>query len=623
MFEDDDEFPPSADLNSPVGDLGTLSVQSPSRHECGGSHSPQSLVHVASSPCKLEQIPILNTDVEVAPAADRVVSDSLSMSIALRDTTQLLGATSLACDASLPVSEPALTADDILRNVSQLPSENLGRLGLGNNSHAWQSGAWSFDGRTGLRSNTRAHGRLTSLVCRFIHALLPAFSFTAFAILQNIKVENHVDHDSRSQSLHLLIPLSSFQGGSVRVDEDGASAVLRVADGPVLLDPSRPHSVEEWTGHRAVLVAFSPDGFEKLSQPDQELLVSLGFRPPAPQGDSFGVGPVSSAFVTRAAEEQCAACVPAVPDQVPSSVPASGFAADVADRAQSRLFLDLCSGSSAPLSSALSAQGVCCLPLDVLIDQGQNLLADSFYEDVLRLAFSGIVAYGHASPPCCEYTLLKQMPGGPPPCRSVEHMDGLPDNTPDMCTKVRDSRTLMQRSAQILRAVFQGGGHVSLEQPRNSLAWREPFVQAFLSDLQVDLVVIPACRYGLDAYKHWLFAGTWRPIQEMQGQCTHAQGTHPSFAGVHDGHGNFASRATAMFPKAMAEHFCRLVLPLFAPCSLNCEAAGSLLTLPQAMRLLPVRELNDFPRATQDGGGMNMQRFVLPALPSPLGRCTY
>ena len=109
---------------------------------------------------------------------------------------------------------------------------------------------------------------------------------------------------------------------------------------------------------------------------------------------------------------------------------------------------------------------------------------------------------GHGSRPCCEYSLLELRLGGPPPCRSPQHLNGLPGNDAAAETRVQQSRTILERTIAILYAVYQSGGHVSLEQPRNSMSWSEPAAQGFMLDVSADLVVVAACAFGMAFGKH-------------------------------------------------------------------------------------------------------------------------
>ena len=275
----------------------------------------------------------------------------------------------------------------------------------------------------------------------------------------------------------------------------------------------------------------------------------------------------------------------------------------------SRFFLDICSGATSPLASAAVARGIPAIPIDILRNPAHDLLDVALFEQILRVAFSGRIAMGHGSPPCCEYSLLKLRPGGPPPCRSPQHLNGLPTNDAAANARVTQSRVILERTVAILYAVYQSGGHASLEQPRNSMSWSEPAAQGFMLDISADLVVVAACEFEMPFDKHWLFATSWRPLQSLQSVCPHAAGFHESFAGVRDASGDFLSRKTATFPNALAQRYVELIAPLFP----GVVAPASEVTLEQATASVPVRPEASFPRACQDGGGI----YSVPDWASP------
>ena len=79
------------------------------------------------------------------------------------------------------------------------------------------------------------------------------------------------------------------------------------------------------------------------------------------------------------------------------------------------MFLDVCSGAQAPLSEALLGFDRAVLPIDILVSPEMDLLNDRFFEELLRLCASGLVAYCGASPPCSDFSLLKLRSPGPSP----------------------------------------------------------------------------------------------------------------------------------------------------------------------------------------------------------------
>ena len=64
-----------------------------------------------------------------------------------------------------------------------------------------------------------------------------------------------------------------------------------------------------------------------------------------------------------------------------------------------QFFLDICSGVDKPLSAAMARRGIPWLAFDPVRDPSHDLLNDGNYEMLLRVAFSGQVAYCHAAPP--------------------------------------------------------------------------------------------------------------------------------------------------------------------------------------------------------------------------------
>ena len=155
---------------------------------------------------------------------------------------------------------------------------------------------------------------------------------------------------------------------------------------------------------------------------------------------------------------------------------------------------------------------------------------------------------------------LKLRPGGLKAIRSPEFLGGLPSNTPEMQSRVLSSRALLHRCVQLLECAFEGGGHCDLEQPTNAMSWMEDFVQAFLLRVHAHCISTPACRWGLDLAKSWLFASSSSLLHTLAGKCTHPANSHSSIAGVLDSFGCFASQQTAIYPAALCQAYARLML---------------------------------------------------------------
>ena len=90
-----------------------------------------------------------------------------------------------------------------------------------------------------------------------------------------------------------------------------------------------------------------------------------------------------------------------------------------------RLFLDLFAGHSAPLSCAAKAMNIDHFsPFDIEFNATCDILNDDLFENLLKLAHSGLIGAVWSAPPCRFYSTLRKNDGGPPPLRSKEFLDG-------------------------------------------------------------------------------------------------------------------------------------------------------------------------------------------------------
>ena len=131
--------------------------------------------------------------------------------------------------------------------------------------------------RVGLRRHTKIYPQFTSLLCRYVRALMPGLAFAAVACFTNLAAGVHTDPNNEPGSLNWIAPLTSFVGGQVKIHTHPPK-LLQVAEGPCTLDPSVPHSTCPWQGTRTVLVAYLPKNVKNLALADLKLLSDLGFK---------------------------------------------------------------------------------------------------------------------------------------------------------------------------------------------------------------------------------------------------------------------------------------------------------------------------------------------------------
>ena len=160
---------------------------------------------------------------------------------------------------------------------------------------------------------------------------------------------------------------------------------------------------------------------------------------------------------------------------------------------------------------------------------------------------------------------------------------------------------MLSRCVQCLILVFQAGGHVHLEQPPSAMSWLEPLVQDFLSLISAFCINLPACAFGWNIHKAWMFVTSFPGLQVMGSKCQHPQEAHESIAGKHNLAGDFLSKDTACYPESLAATFATIIDPLLSDHHQD-------LSWPFPNFILPSKGHDDFPKSSEDGGGL----FSLP-----------
>lgn len=230
-----------------------------------------------------------------------------------------------------------------------------------------------------------------------------------------------------------------------------------------------------------------------------------------------------------------------------------------------RIFLDICSGSTRPLSQALIALHADVISFDILLDQHMDLLDDHGYEALLKLCASGAVAYAAASPSCSQYSRLKlRMDSGPPPLRTPEFLQGVPGLGAADLAKVQTSYTVLSRCLTCLSVVHSSGGHVHLEQPSSAMSWLEPETQSFIRSIGHHCINVAACHFGKNWHKNWMFSSSLPTLTQLGCTCPHPPGSHEQVAGRTNQAGDFFSRDTACYPDMLASRFAEIIAPLLS-----------------------------------------------------------
>ena len=231
------------------------------------------------------------------------------------------------------------------------------------------------------------------------------------------------------------------------------------------------------------------------------------------------------------------------------------------------MFLALFAGHSAPLSCAAKTMNFDHFsPFDIEFNATCDILNDDLFENLLKLAHSGLVGAVWSAPPCRFYSTLRKNNGGPPPLRSKEFLDGFPSLSNYQKRQVQESKEIHRRSDLICIAVFQQGGFAGKEQSLNSIAWKEPSSRQFVEQCSCYFVATPACKWGLDFFKYWAIAATSEHISHLAGHCSHRD--HMDFRGKRLPDGSYISALTAEYPSAFASAIIDIISPWVTKSSL-------------------------------------------------------
>ena len=218
-----------------------------------------------------------------------------------------------------------------------------------------------------------------------------------------------------------------------------------------------------------------------------------------------------------------------------------------------QFLLDLCSGATRPLSQAAFRNELACFSVDILLDTSHDLLQDVFYESMLRWCFSGLFLFALAGPPCGDFSRAKLRPGGPKPLRTPEFPFGVPG--------LSDRGQLAETAAVCS--------------------------------------VVPACCFGLNIHKKWLFASSLQDMSQLAGECNHASWEHENLVGKRDDWGGSRTQQSAVYPDGLCETIVQIIRPLFPRCEPLLNASVAYLS-----DCVPKKGASDPPHSFQDGAGI-------------------
>ncbi|OLQ10423.1 Copia protein [Symbiodinium microadriaticum] len=188
---------------------------------------------------------------------------------------------------------------EVLKLYNKL--EELGdtdlRIGKKTAVTSWYTGAFVHGGCAGVRKNLINYPHTSKYLVKVAKQRAGGQPFSALGIARNATLGMHRDVRNWRDSKNMVVPLTTFTGGSLWVhdpgveEEDSENRVLpngqqargRVKEmemgKTVEFRPTEWHEVQPWEGDRVVLLMYTPRA-TKLSQGDVDMLVEFGFEVP-------------------------------------------------------------------------------------------------------------------------------------------------------------------------------------------------------------------------------------------------------------------------------------------------------------------------------------------------------
>ncbi|OLP79315.1 hypothetical protein AK812_SmicGene40408 [Symbiodinium microadriaticum] len=347
-------------------------------------------------------------------------------------SAEALASQILAASSAPSCSDILLLAEALLREAPDLDD----RFESGKSVSA----GLFFRFKPGARKVCVSHPSSVRAVNRLIRALAPKHFFSSFVIISGVHSPRRQD-SMNARAPNIVIPLSSFSGGELRISHATESASgsehvpspcvdLPVASGPVTFNARDcPHEVLPSQGLRVVLAAYTLQAAFNLDTCHElrSSLTALEFPLP-PVDTSYSPADLAPQVLRLTPDQQ--ALLPAAPSAAkatnPSSTPMMATFPPPGGRdggsilgpcslpaPTPRLFLDLFAGARAPVSSVLRNLGLDCFPaVDIIVDASCDILNDDFFSLLCRIADAGLVGAALAAPVCSKHSICRFRSGG-------------------------------------------------------------------------------------------------------------------------------------------------------------------------------------------------------------------
>ena len=168
-------------------------------------------------------------------------------------------------------------------------------------------------------------------------------------------------------------------------------------------------------------------------------------------------------------------------------------------------FLEIFSGT-ARLTTAVRKLGIPCLPpIDITLCEEVPLAVDVLDCDnwsfIMKLISRGAVLFIHFGTPCNSFSAARKDDGGPPPLRSEQFPEGLPELQGHNLAIAQLGNWFTDRTAEAAAAVVRAGGDFSIENPLWSLLWQTRLIKKIMQEARTFEVDFDQCAFGAASQK--------------------------------------------------------------------------------------------------------------------------
>ena len=221
--------------------------------------------------------------------------------------------------------------------------------------------------------------------------------------------------------------------------------------------------------------------------------------------------------------------------------------------------------------------------LDREREGGPDMLADQPYQDLVRDAAKGDFDASHAGYPCGSFSRVRyvETEGMPGPVRSLQHIYGLPTNSPKQQKEADQGTIMCVRSLNVTAEVIQAQRRrgvpeaATLENPPGSEtafegpSWELPESKHFQEQFNILWVDYNTCAFQKKERTRWFkpgrFAGRLKGLDEMARPCTCPSGfEHQPLRGRE------RTAAAAEYPRELCEVYAKLLVKVWKT-TLNLE----------------------------------------------------